>query len=112
MLVGSSICMRLAKLSGRPLCGVALVRMSASHCACQEARELAALAALVRHVVALVDDDDVPADLLEPGAVAAVVLERVHRDDAAVEVRERVAVRGDLPLHAGEPSESSRTSGR
>ena len=40
--------------------------------------------------------------MLEPGAVARVVLERVDRDDAPVVVGEGVAVGGDLPLDAAQ----------
>ena len=68
----------------------------------EESRELLALAAAVGDVVALIDDDDVPAGVLEPGAVARVVLERIDGDDATVVVGEGVAVGGDLLLDAAQ----------
>ena len=45
--------------------------------------------------MALVDDDDVPPRAIEVVAVLKVLLERVHRNDGAIEVVERVVVRGD-----------------
>jgi hypothetical protein len=54
------------------------------------------------HVVAFVDDDDVPPGVLEVVAVLEVALERVDRDDAAVEVVERVVVGRDAVAHPGQ----------
>ena len=56
----------------------------------------AVLACTGRDVVALVDDDDVPPGVLQIVAVLEVALERIDRDDAAVEVVERVVVAGML----------------
>jgi len=51
-------------------------------------------------VLALVDHDRVPVALLEEPAILLVLLERVDRDDHAVEVEKRVVVGRDLALHA------------
>ena len=57
------------------------------------------------HVVALVDDDDVPPGVFEVVAVLQIALERVDGDDAAVEVVERVVVGRDAVAH---PRQSHR----
>lgn len=69
----------------------------------EKTRELPALAPPIGHVVTFVHDDYVPPDLLEPRSVHPVVLQRIDRNDAAIEVAERVPVRRDLRLHALEP---------
>jgi hypothetical protein len=63
---------------------------------------VASLTRARRHVVAFVDDDDVPPGVLEVVAVLEVALEGVNRDDASVEVVEWVVVRGDAIAHAGQ----------
>jgi hypothetical protein len=94
--------MRLAKLSGRPLWGVALVRTRASHWAARRRASCSRWLPLVRDVVALVDDDDVPADLLEPGAVRELFL------SVSIETMQRSKYEKGLRLEgifadAGEP---------
>ena len=56
-----------------------------------------------RHVLALVDYDDVPPGVFEVVAVLEVALERVYRDDAPVEMIERVMVRRDSIANARKP---------
>ena len=60
---------------------------------------LRAAGAPVRHVVRLVDDDDVPVGLLQVGAVLRVLLQRVDRDDRLVVVVERVVTGRDAAAH-------------
>lgn len=48
--------------------------------------------ALVRDVVGLVDDDEIPPGAFQVVAVFAVALERIDRDDGAVVLAERVVV--------------------
>ena len=71
----------------------------------------AILVASRRHVVALINDDDVPPGVLEVIPVLKVVLEGIDRDDAAVEVVERVVIAGNVVANPRKPTESSRTKG-
>ena len=68
-------------------------------CAARQAR----LPCSGRHVVAFVDDDDVPPGVFEVVAVLQIALERVDGDDAAVEVVERVVVGRNAVAHPREP---------
>ncbi len=52
------------------------------------------LAAALGDPVGLVDDDDVPGGVFQKDAVLVLLLQRVDRDDRAVEVVERVGVGG------------------
>lgn len=45
------------------------------------------------HVVAFIDDDDVPPGVFQIVSVLQIALERINGDDAAVEMVERVVVR-------------------
>ncbi|GAA4946765.1 hypothetical protein GCM10023238_11370 [Streptomyces heliomycini] len=64
----------------------------------QGARQLVAQRTAVDQVVRLVDDDRVPADLLQVVLVLVGVLEGVDGDDDPLEGGERVAAGRDLPL--------------
>ena len=109
---GSSSRISSANESALPLCGVAEARMSASHVCGQQPGQPVVLGGRVGEVVRLVDDDGVP-PLLAQARVVAVGLQRVDRDDHALEVGERVAGGRQLlpdPLDAGrvQPHERQR----
>jgi len=85
-----------------PLCGVADARISASALPSEQPSKAVVLRRRVGNVVGLVDDDRVPALLLQVGEVA-VGLQRVDGHDDAFVEGERVAVGGKLltdPLDA------------
>ena len=59
----------------------------------------AILVATRRHVVALINDDDVPPGVLQVIPVLKVVLEGIDRDDGAVVIVERVVIAGNVVAH-------------
>src|SRR5712691_1675517 len=54
-------------------------------------------------VVTLIDDDDVPPGVLKIVAILKIILQGVDRDDAAVEIIERVVVAGNAVAHPRQP---------